>query len=65
MILSKPLTKLLKKDSFRWTEAVQTAFTQLKTVMTTSPTLALLDFFKEFIVETDASFVGIGAVLMQ
>lgn len=33
--------------------------------MISSPTLALPNFFKEFIIETDANFVGLGAVLIQ
>lgn len=64
-IISKPLTELLKKDSFTWSEHAHIAFEQLKSILTSSPTLALPDFSKDFIVETYASFVGLGAVLMH
>jgi hypothetical protein len=41
------------------------AFNSLKQVMTTGPILSLPDFNKLFVVECDASCIGIGAILMQ
>ncbi|KAJ4798340.1 polyprotein [Rhynchospora pubera] len=64
-IISKPLSDLLKKDSFCWNQEALTAFNNLKQAMTQAPVLALLDFSLPFTIETDACNVGIGAVLMQ
>ncbi|XP_031274174.1 uncharacterized protein LOC116132645 [Pistacia vera] len=63
--IALPLTNLLHKDAFHWTESSQKVFEELKRVMTTIPVLAMPNFSKTFIVETDMSGQGIGAMLMQ
>ncbi|KAG1940759.1 retrotransposable element [Pimephales promelas] len=64
--VAAPLTALTSvKSSFRWSDAAQTAFDRLKTLFTTAPILLTPDVSRQFIVEVDASEVGVGAVLSQ
>jgi len=55
---------MLKKNSFTWIEPAQAAFLALKTAVTQAPVLALPNFSQPFVIECDASGVGIRAVLM-
>lgn len=65
-VISKPLTDLLKKHSvFVWTQEHDKSFTALKSTLTHSPVLAMPDFSNEFAIETDASALCVGAVLLQ
>lgn len=65
-MLSKPLTELLKKGTqFLWTSITDEAFQLLKKALVQTPVLAIPDFQQPFVLETDASDLGLGAVLMQ
>lgn len=64
--ISKCLTDLLKKHTlFVWTDDHSAAFNTLKQALISAPVLAVPDFSKPFVVTTDASATGIGAVLSQ
>ncbi|MCU7858926.1 MAG: DDE-type integrase/transposase/recombinase, partial [Candidatus Thiodiazotropha sp. (ex Lucinoma kastoroae)] len=57
--------KKKKSVPWQWGEAQQEAFDTLKLKLSTPPVLAYADFSKPFIVHTDASGEGLGAVLYQ
>ncbi|PNX67599.1 hypothetical protein L195_g055714, partial [Trifolium pratense] len=63
--IASPLTSLLKRDAFHWTESASEAFRALQQALVTAPVLALPDFNSTFIVQTDASGFAMGAVLLQ
>ncbi|OMH80180.1 Retrovirus-related Pol polyprotein from transposon [Zancudomyces culisetae] len=61
-----PLLKLLKKNCvWSWTEECSGAVKELKDKLCEAPTLSHPDWNREFIVTTDASVQGVGAILSQ
>ena len=66
--VAAPLTDLTKKagpDPVEWTTDCTQAFRRLKELICTGPVLVAPDYAKTFILQTDASQRGIGAVLSQ
>ncbi len=66
--IAAPLTDLTKKecsDKVIWESQHQQAFEALRRAMSEEPVLQGPDYQKEFVLQTDASNVGIGAVLCQ
>ncbi|MGH0149802.1 UNVERIFIED_CONTAM: hypothetical protein FKN15_016115 [Acipenser sinensis] len=63
-----PLVDLTKKSApnlIKWSAECQGAFDTIKRRLCQAPTLITPDFTKRFILHTDASDVGLGAVLSQ
>ncbi|KAG1393183.1 hypothetical protein G6F60_011646 [Rhizopus arrhizus] len=68
--VAAPLTDLTKgtgakRRPIQWTDECQAAFDNLKNLMSSAPVLQHPDLDKPFVIETDASDYGIGAVLLQ
>jgi hypothetical protein len=53
------------KDAFVWNEVAKQTFSALKDVMCTTLVLAMSNVTKTYVLECDASSIGLGAVLMQ
>lgn len=59
---------LLKKTTSRtwlWPAGAEAAFRELQTALTSASALAMPNFTEPFLIECDASGMGLGAVLMQ
>ena len=70
--VAKPLNTLVlgdnanrKKALVDWTNECQVAFEKLKDLCTSTPITAYADYKKPFQLQTDASDLGLGAVLYQ
>lgn len=66
--IAAPLTDLIKKrmpNKLDWGSDQERAFKALKGSLTSEPVLAMPDIDGEFILRTDASAHGLGAVLLQ
>ncbi|GFW81583.1 retrovirus-related Pol polyprotein from transposon 297 [Trichonephila clavipes] len=64
--ICEPLYLLKEKEAkFNWSTEAQDAFNKVKRALTEAPVLQLPNFQEQFNLFTDASGVGIGAVLNQ
>jgi len=64
--LLEPFHHLLRKnDPFSWSPTYQSSFDKVKRLLASEPILAVFDRTKPIFIYTDASTVGIGAVLKQ
>ena len=66
--ITEPLMKLFKKGSpeeVRWEDRTELAFQKLKQLLVSTPIMRNPDFTRTFVVQTDASGTGVGAVLSQ
>ena len=66
--IALPLTDLTRKgcpSKVVWGEAQEKSYQTLKFMLVKAPVLKLPDFSKQFIIQTDTSDTGMGAVLLQ
>ncbi|XP_063949873.1 uncharacterized protein LOC135152720, partial [Daucus carota subsp. sativus] len=64
--IATPLTKLTRKnEKFIWNEKCEESFQELKKRLVSAPVLSLPDDQGNFVIYSDASYKGLGCVLMQ
>ncbi|KAA3487674.1 DNA/RNA polymerases superfamily protein [Gossypium australe] len=65
-MITIPLIRLLQKDvRFEWSDKCQNSFDRLKILLIEAPVLVQPESGKEFVINSDASLIGLGCVLMQ
>ncbi|GFN80209.1 transposon tf2-6 polyprotein [Plakobranchus ocellatus] len=67
-IFDTPLTNLLRKGSpekVSWNQSCQQSFDTIKDLLSSDPILIIPDINEQFVVRSDASDTGLGAVLLQ
>ncbi|XP_074346927.1 uncharacterized protein LOC141685740 [Apium graveolens] len=64
--IATPLTKLTRQsEKFEWNSKCEESFQELKNRLVTAPVLVLPDEQGNFVIYSDASYRGLGCVLMQ
>ena len=64
--IARPLHQIMEKNRvFDWTKECQEAFDKLKTALSCPPVLSYPDVNKRFILDTDASGLGISGIISQ
>ena len=65
-MIVKPLYRLTERGrAFEWTDEFDAAFQELKKRLISAPVLFFPNFDKPFLLDTDGSETGVGAVLSQ
>lgn len=64
--ITAPLTEITKKGrKFEWNESADKAMAEIKKILVSAPILSNPDYEKPFVIQTDASDIGMGGVLVQ
>jgi hypothetical protein len=65
-VLLEPLHSLLRKySSFKWSPDCRASFDKVRNLLVSAPVLAIFDRTRPITIYTDASGIGVGAVLKQ
>lgn len=59
------MINLLQRNRFQWGEEATISFNKLKEILTMTRVLIYPDFQIQFVVETDAYDIEVGAILVQ
>ena len=59
------MLKMSSPEQLKWTEESDMSFSDLKRLLCEEPVLQAPDFNRRFVLQTDASRMGLGAVLSQ